>query len=1026
MKNDCAKALVHCVLACLLPLSVFGQMHLDNEVYTVSTLMNTTATLTGRAELHVTGGGDPIPGSTIHLNTPDAWLFMENILPSQVISTFLSRVRVNGATALNNSNVRVAEYRRGAVVIPQSPTFAAMEVFDGKYLSGASMPLTTYTAYNNATLGALAATISSFRLKRGYTATIATNENGSGYSRNYVAADGDLEVRVLPSTLDNAVRFVRIFPWRWTTKKGVAGNIAAGLNVGWYYNWNIDQNSTADLEYAPIRQLRWWPALNQDWRWRGSNHLLGYNEPDSASGANLAVGDAVWSWPDLLATGLRVGSPATTDGGINSWLFPFMTQTASENKRVDFVAAHYYRSYWNPGDPWNAANQFYNYLLNIYNNTRKPIWVTEWNNGANWTGDPDPTFAQQQATVSAMLDMLENAHFVERYAIYNWVEDVRRVKWDDGTLTAAGVTYRDRASKIGYLQEMPDPGTPLTACYPFDADTRDGAGNGYDAMIAGTPPLIAGRHASALSFDGTNDYLNVSARLGDSADFTFAGWIYPASSAYWQRVFDFGDGPLRYMFLTPRSSGGQLRFAINSGGGEQQLNAATPPINAWTHVAVTISGNTGKLFVNGALVAINNAMTSNPIDIGTRLNYIGKSQFSADPLFSGRLDDLRFYPTALTDAQIASIAANAPPRFNSATIVKAGAVAQSPYSGSLAGDATGGVGARTFVKLSGPAWLTVSSDGTLSGTPSSSDSSKNEFLVRVSDGLGYYTAVVQIGVGLANGTYRIMARHSAKVLTVTNNGTANGSNVEQRTYSGAANQHWTLTFSNGLYTIRGVPSGRLLDVAGSSTADGANIRIWDATGANSQRFYLTATSNGYLKMSAYHSGKNVDVNGFSTAEGANVHQWSDTGGYNQQWRFDPISLTAARLQSHNFPTRFLRHAGFRVRIDENVTPEQDSRFDIVSGLASTAGVSFRSVNYPTRYLAVRSNGEVWLDVNDGSVAFRNSATFVRVAGLADPAKSSFRMWTDSTRYLRHFNFLMYGQTAPDATSRADATFGEVP
>ena len=48
---------------------------------------------------------------------------------------------------------------------------------------------------------------------------------GTGVSRNYVAQDGDLEVGLLPSSLKNAARFVRVFPWRWTGKKGIADNL---------------------------------------------------------------------------------------------------------------------------------------------------------------------------------------------------------------------------------------------------------------------------------------------------------------------------------------------------------------------------------------------------------------------------------------------------------------------------------------------------------------------------------------------------------------------------------------------------------------------------------------------------------------------------------------------------------------------------------------------------------------------------------------------------------------------------------
>ena len=669
-------------LACLLPLAALGQtLNISNDVQSIATLNDTTATLTGKAELHVTGTSSPLAGSTvIHLNSSDAWFFMDGIRPSEVISTHLGRVRVSGANAINGTNVRVTQYGNGTVVIPHAPDFGALQVYDGQNLSGSSASLTCYTAYDDTSLGSFANAIRSFRLKRGYTATIATEANGTGHSRNYVASEGDLEITLLPAALDNAASFVRVFPWVWTVKKGVAGNIANDVDARWFYNWNIDQNSAADLEYVPIRQQRWWPGLGQNWQTRGSNQLLGYNEPNSADQSNIAVGDAVWSWPDLLGTGLRLGSPAPTDGGLNNWLYPFMTQTAAENKRVDFVAVHYYRGHSDPANPTGAANQFYNFLLGVYNTTRKPIWITEWNNGANWVSEPDPTFAQQQATIAAMLNMLENAHFVERYAIYSWVEEVRQLHYNAGGLTPAGETYRDRISRIGYLQEMPDPGTSAQALYTFNADARDSSGNGHDTMIVGNPVHVTGQTGNALSFDGTHDHLVVSGRLGDSTDFTFAGWVYPNSTAGWQRVFDFGDGTLRYMFLSPRSGGGQLRFAINTGSGEQTLSASALPTGTWSHVAVTISGNTGKLFVNGALVATNTSMSANPADVGTRLNYIGKSQFGADPLFNGRLDDLRFHPAALTDAEVSALAAFVPSPWVSADIGAVAATGAASYN----------------------------------------------------------------------------------------------------------------------------------------------------------------------------------------------------------------------------------------------------------------------------------------------------------------------------------------------------------
>ena len=60
---------------------------------------------------------------------------------------------------------------------------------------------------------------------------------------------------------------------------------------------------------------------------------------------------------------------------------------------------------------------------------------------------------------------------------------------------------------------------------------------------------------------------------------------------------------------------------------------------------------------------------------------------------------------------------------------------------------------------------------------------------------------------IPNGTYKLLARHSNKALDVTNNGTANGTNVQQWTANDCPCQQWTLTYlGSGQYQVIGAPN----------------------------------------------------------------------------------------------------------------------------------------------------------------------------------------------------------------------------
>lgn len=140
---------------------------------------------------------------------------------------------------------------------------------------------------------------------------------------------------------------------------------------------------------------------------------------------------------------------------------------------------------------------------------------------------------------------------------------------------------------------------------------------------------------------------------------------------------------------------------------------------------------------------------------------------------------------------------------------------------------------------------------------------------------------------LANGTYKIIARHSSKALDVAGWGTADGTNVDQWTYGGGNNQRWTIThLGNNQYEIVNVNSGKALDVVSSGSSNGTNVDQWSWNNGANQKWIISLTPSGYYRLTpANATSLALDVNGVSTADGANVQLWSYTGGYNQQWSF---------------------------------------------------------------------------------------------------------------------------------------------
>jgi len=153
---------------------------------------------------------------------------------------------------------------------------------------------------------------------------------------------------------------------------------------------------------------------------------------------------------------------------------------------------------------------------------------------------------------------------------------------------------------------------------------------------------------SSMYFDGTGDYIAFTSDLyGWTGDFTIEAWVYHTSfGAYSNAIYTTGANSSlgADFFELGANSGGRYQVFWGSGSPIILAPAADAvPVNTWSHVALTRSGSTLRLYLNGTLSASttkSGALPSSTTDrsfIGTQAYGPGASTRS----FYGYMSDVR-------------------------------------------------------------------------------------------------------------------------------------------------------------------------------------------------------------------------------------------------------------------------------------------------------------------------------------------------------------------------------------------------
>lgn len=199
--------------------------------------------------------------------------------------------------------------------------------------------------------------------------------------------------------------------------------------------------------------------------------------------------------------------------------------------------------------------------------------------------------------------------------------------------------------------------------WPFDGNANDAAGT-VNGSTAGS--FASGKIGQAVWLDGSQGVNLGSPSLagwGITNQMTVALWVNQASRAGTQAIFAKGmwAGNITAISTLVYLSDGVVSSQFGDGVNRLWLGGGAPlSANAWHHVAVTLSGTTGSLYIDGAPAgqyadgAFGN-LNDPAYDKETGIGYVADH---AQIPFSGGIDDVRIYNRALSAGEISTIYQN--------------------------------------------------------------------------------------------------------------------------------------------------------------------------------------------------------------------------------------------------------------------------------------------------------------------------------------------------------------------------------
>ena len=287
----------------------------------------------------------------------------------------------------------------------------------------------------------------------------------------------------------------------YVSKKGLAlgGDMSdkiklSKLNCSWYYNWSTEAFNKPLDEGVQHIPMMWGSGDDNKEAMKKlvttSNYILGFNEPDIGTQANIEFFEASSVWDEYIKPlNMRKVSPApAAPGGDSVWLRRFMNGdyicknpwdgswglfydykdeatkkfVEGESDSVDSVVLHYYRNTINLKGLLDAVET-------LWNSYHKPIWITEMSlfgmkgTDSDFSYENEEKRAEIQEYLEGAMEALDANPHVERYCWFPYDIDstndidsfngsggTAMFDYSSGAYTELGRMYSSKGNPEGY------------------------------------------------------------------------------------------------------------------------------------------------------------------------------------------------------------------------------------------------------------------------------------------------------------------------------------------------------------------------------------------------------------------------------------------------------------------------------------------------------------------------------------------------------------------------------------------------